>query len=586
VYILKRIWEYTREYKWYFFVALIFSTLNVIIAMVPGKLTQVLVDDVIRGSNHTLLPMLLLGFFLAATFRSLSIMAERYAIEYYSQGVVNDLKQSLYDHLQRQTFNFFNQNKTGELMSRMTGDMEAIRQLTCDGVLNFSKMFFYLFFTFIVLSRISLKLYIVTMLSSPFVAFFALRFSKKIKPVAREVREQFSRLNSTVQENIIGVRIVKSFHREEFELEKFNRENEEFFKRNFAAASIWSKYFPILEFFSGLCTFFLLLFGGKMVINGEIQLGEWIQFNNYLWMLLMPMFMLGGMVDLINRTIVSGERIFSILDREPEIKSPENPVVLEEIRGEVEFRNVSLRFGSEVVLENISLHAKPGDTIAIMGATGSGKSSLINLIARYYDPTEGQVLVDNIDVRELELKFLRKNVAPVMQDVFLFSETIKENIVYGVDYASMEEIREAARIAGAKEFIEKMEDGYETVVGAKGVGLSGGQKERGYIARALIKEAPILILDDATSAVDMETEQMIQDSLEKIQKKCTTFIIAHRISSVRNADEIIILRNGRIVERGTHEELLAQKGEYYDIFKAQYKDLLDDNIMNEKQVMA
>ncbi len=586
MYILKRIWEYTREYKWYFFVALIFSTLNVIIAMVPGKLTQVLVDDVIRGSNHTLLPMLLLGFFLAATFRSLSIMAERYAIEYYSQGVVNDLKQSLYDHLQRQTFNFFNQNKTGELMSRMTGDMEAIRQLTCDGVLNFSKMFFYLFFTFIVLSRISLKLYIVTMLSSPFVAFFALRFSKKIKPVAREVREQFSRLNSTVQENIIGVRIVKSFHREEFELEKFNRENEEFFKRNFAAASIWSKYFPILEFFSGLCTFFLLLFGGKMVINGEIQLGEWIQFNNYLWMLLMPMFMLGGMVDLINRTIVSGERIFSILDREPEIKSPENPVVLEEIRGEVEFRNVSLRFGSEVVLENISLHAKPGDTIAIMGATGSGKSSLINLIARYYDPTEGQVLVDNIDVRELELKFLRENVAPVMQDVFLFSETIRENIVYGVDYASMEEIREAARIAGAKEFIEKMEDGYETVVGEMGVGLSGGQKQRVSIARALIKKAPILILDDATSAVDMETEQMIQDSLEKIQKKCTTFIIAHRISSVRNADEIIILRNGRIVERGTHEELLAQKGEYYDIFKAQYKDLLDDNIMNEKQVMA
>ena len=586
MYILKRIWEYTREYKWYFFVALIFSTLNVIIAMVPGKLTQVLVDDVIRGSNHTLLPMLLLGFFLAATFRSLSIMAERYAIEYYSQGVVNDLKQSLYDHLQRQTFNFFNQNKTGELMSRMTGDMEAIRQLTCDGVLNFSKMFFYLFFTFIVLSRISLKLYIVTMLSSPFVAFFALRFSKKIKPVSREVREQFSRLNSTVQENIIGVRIVKSFHREEFELEKFNRENEEFFKRNFAAASIWSKYFPILEFFSGLCTFFLLLFGGKMVINGEIQLGEWIQFNNYLWMLLMPMFMLGGMVDLINRTIVSGERIFSILDREPEIKSPENPVVLEEIRGEVEFRNVSLRFGSEVVLENISLHAKPGDTIAIMGATGSGKSSLINLIARYYDPTEGQVLVDNIDVRELELKFLRKNVAPVMQDVFLFSETIKENIVYGVDYASMEEIREAARIAGAKEFIEKMEDGYETVVGEMGVGLSGGQKQRVSIARDWIKKAPILILDDAPSAVDMETEQMIQDSLEKIQKKCTTFIIAHRISSVRNADEIIILRNGRIVERGTHEELLAQKGEYYDIFKAQYKDLLDDNIMNEKQVMA
>ncbi|NLJ84008.1 MAG: ABC transporter ATP-binding protein [Halanaerobiaceae bacterium] len=586
MYILKRIWKYTQKYKWFFVFALIFSTLNVVIALVPGKITQVLIDDVIRGDNISLLPMLLLGFFLAASIRSLSIMGERYFIEYFSQGVVNDLKQSLYDHLQRQTFNFYNQNKTGELMSRMTGDMEAIRQLTCDGILNFTKMFFYLFFTFIVLSKISLKLFIFTMLASPFVAFFALRFSKKIKPAARRVREQFSRLNSTVQENIIGVRIVKSFHREEFEMEKFNRENEEFFRRNFASASIWAKYFPLLEFFSGLSTFFLLLFGGMMVINGEIQLGEWVQFNSYLWMLLMPMLMLGGMVDLINRTIVSGERIFSILDREPEIKNPENPVVLKEIKGEVEFRNVSLRFGSEVVLEDISLHAKPGDTIAIMGATGSGKTSLINLIARYYDPTEGQVLIDNINVRELDLKVLRENVAPVMQDVFLFSETIRENIVYGVDSASMDEIREAARIAGAQEFIEKMEEGYETVVGEMGVGLSGGQKQRVSIARALIKKAPILILDDATSAVDMETEQLIQESLEKIQKKCTTFIIAHRISSVRHADEIIILNNGRILERGTHEELLARKGQYYKIFKAQYRDLLEDNIIKEKQVMS
>ena len=341
-----------------------------------------------------------------------------------------------------------------------------------------------------------------------------------------------------------------------------------------------------MEFFSGLTTLFLLFFGGRMVINGEIQLGEWVQFNNYLWMLLMPMFMLGGMVDLINRSIVSGERIFTILDTEPEITSPENPVILEELKGDIEFRNVSLRLDNEVVLENISLHAKPGDTIAIMGATGSGKTSLVNLIARYYDPTEGQVLIDNIDVRNLDLNFLRDNVAPVMQDVFLFSETIRENIVFGVSSASMEEINEAVAIAGAKDFIEKMEEGYETVVGEMGVGLSGGQKQRISIARALIKKAPILILDDATSAVDMETEQMIQDALENMQRKCTTFIIAHRISSVRNADEIIVLKEGRIAERGTHAELIAQKGEYFKIFKEQYKDLLDDDIISEEQVMA
>lgn len=586
VYILKKIWKYTEKYKWFFILAILFSILNVIIAMVPGKLTQILVDDVIRGSNLTLLPGLLLGFFLAATFRSLFIFGERYFVEFFSQSVFNDLKQAVYDHLQKLSFNFFNRNKTGELMSRMTGDMEAIRQLTCDGTINLTKIFFYLFFTSIVLSRISLKLFLLTMLSTPFVAFFALRFSKRIKPVARKVREQFSRLNSTVQENIIGVRIVKSFHREKYEMEKFNTENEEFFRRNFAAAGIWAKYFPLMEFFSGLTTLFLLFFGGRMVINGEIQLGEWVQFNNYLWMLLMPMFMLGGMVDLINRSIVSGERIFTILDTEPEITSPENPVILEELKGDIEFRNVSLRLDNEVVLENISLHAKPGDTIAIMGATGNGKTSLVNLIARYYDPTEGQVLIDNIDVRNLDLNFLRDNVAPVMQDVFLFSETIRENIVFGVSSASMEEINEAVAIAGAKDFIEKMEKGYETVVGEMGVGLSGGQKQRISIARALIKKAPILILDDATSAVDMETEQMIQDALENMQRKCTTFIIAHRISSVRNADEIIVLKEGRIAERGTHAELIAQKGEYFKIFKEQYKDLLDDDIISEEQVMA
>jgi len=497
-----------------------------------------------------------------------------------------NLKLAVYDHLQGLSFNYFNNNKTGELMSRMTGDMEAIRQLMADGTVHLTKIIFYLLIAGGFLGSSNLKLTIITFITSPFLLFFALRFSSRIKPAVKRIRKQFSRLNSTVQENITGIRIVKAFHQQDFEMEKFDEENNEFFKKNFKAAKVWANYFPILEFLGGLSTVFLLYYGGRMVITGEITLGVWYQFNSYLWMIIMPMRLLGNVVDLINRAIASGERIFSILEEKAEITNKSNPVIPDKINGVVEFKNVSLKYDEDYVLKDISLHANSGDTIAIMGATGSGKTSLINMIGRYYDPSEGQVLIDGIDVKDIDLKYLRNHVASVMQDVFLFSESIYENISYGIPSVSLDEVKKTSQLAGAKEFIEDMDEQYDSIVGERGMGLSGGQKQRVSLARALLKKSPILILDDATSAVDMETEHMIQESLENMSNKSTVFIIAHRISSVRNADEIIILKDGEIAERGTHDELLKVKGEYFNIYKEQYKELLEDNIFNEDRVMG
>ncbi|MFW6281634.1 MAG: ABC transporter ATP-binding protein, partial [bacterium] len=565
---------------------IIFTILNVVSSMIPGYITRLIIDDVISEGNIDFLPILLLALMITAIFRSSSIFFERYFTEKFSQNVLLDLKQSVYDHLQKMSFNFFNKNKTGELMSRMTGDMEAIRQLTAEGTINFTKIIFYLLLTGGVLVNLSLKLTIITLITSPFLAFFALRFSKKIKPAVRKIRKQFSRLNSTVQENITGIRIVKAFHQHDFEMEKFDEDNNDFYKKNYKAAKIWAKYFPILEFLGGLSTVFLLFFGGLMVINEEISLGVWVQFNSYLWMILMPMRMLGNVVDLINRSIASGERIFNILEQEEEITNSQDIIEKNKIKGEVEFRNISLKYDNQYVLKDINIKAKPGSTIAIMGATGSGKTSLINMIGRYYDPSEGEILIDGINIKNLDLNFLRKNVSAVMQDVFLFSETLSENITYGMPDASFSDIRNASTVAGAIDFIEEMDEKFDTIVGERGMGLSGGQKQRVSLARALLKKAPILILDDATSAVDMETEHKIQEALDSQDVKSTVFIIAHRISSVRNADEIIILNDGKIAERGTHEELLDLQGEYYNIYREQYKEILEDSFFGEKRVIS
>jgi len=451
-------------------------------------------------------------------------------------------------------------------------------------MIQFTRAIFYIVFVMAVLIPESLKLSLVSLALSPLIGFFAYRLGVRIKPIFRQVRRQYSDLNSTVQENISGIRIVKAFHQQCYEMEKFDEENHNYFTKNYSAAKIWSKYFPIMEFLGGTSTVLLLFYGGRLVIQGEITLGVWMQFNSYLWMLIMPMRMIGHIVNMFSRTSASAERIFNILETEPEIKNKDKAIKVDRIKGEVEFKNVSLSYGDEDILKDVSFHAKPGETVAIMGATGSGKSSLINLIPRYYEATKGQILIDGVDNRDYDLQNLRKQVSIVMQDVFLFSETISNNIAYGQPGLDLEKIKRAAEISSARNFIEDMEAGFEEVIGERGMGLSGGQKQRVSLARAIVEESPILILDDATSAVDMETEHQIQQALEGMDERSTLFLIAHRISSVRNADQIIILDHGEIIERGTHEELINNKGHYYTMFKEQYKEVIDEAEIEERWV--
>ena len=581
---LKKLWNYVRNYKLYLIVGLIFIIFNVLLSMIPGYLNRRIIDDVITAGKMELLFGFLVAYIIANLLRATVIMVHRYYTESLSQNILRDLKQDLYDHLQKLSFNFFNHNRTGELMSRMTGDMEAVRMLFAEGMFHFVRSIFYIVFVMAVLIPESLKLSLVSLALSPLIGFFAYRLGVRIKPVFRQVRRQYSDLNSTVQENISGIRIVKAFHQQCYEMEKFDEENNDYFTKNYNAAKIWSKYFPIMEFLGGMSTVLLLFYGGRLVIQGEITLGVWMQFNSYLWMLIMPMRMIGHIVNMFSRTSASAERIFNVLETEPEIKNKENAITVERLQGEVEFRNVSLSYDEEDILKNISFHASPGETVAIMGATGSGKSSLINLIPRYYEPTEGEVLIDGVDNRDYDLQNLRSQVSIVMQDVFLFSESIANNISYGQPGLDLEKIKRAASISSAREFIEEMEGGFEEVIGERGMGLSGGQKQRVSMARAIVEESPILILDDATSAVDMETEHQIQQALESMEQRSTLFLIAHRISSVRNADQILILDHGEIIERGTHEELINNKGHYYTMFKEQYKEVIGEEEIEERWV--
>jgi ATP-binding cassette subfamily B protein len=581
---LKKLWNYVRNYKLYLIVGLIFIIFNVLLSMIPGYLNRRIIDDVITAGKMELLFSFLVAYIIANLLRATVIMVHRYYTESLSQNILRDLKQDLYDHLQKLSFNFFNKNRTGELMSRMTGDMEAVRMLFAEGMFHFVRSIFYIVFVMAVLIPESLKLSLVSLALSPLIGFFAYRLGVRIKPVFRQVRRQYSDLNSTVQENISGIRIVKAFHQQCYEMEKFDEENNDYFTKNYNAAKIWSKYFPIMEFLGGMSTVLLLFYGGRLVIQGEITLGIWMQFNSYLWMLIMPMRMIGHIVNMFSRTSASAERIFNVLETEPEIKNKENAITVERLQGEVEFRNVSLSYDEEDILKNISFHASPGETVAIMGATGSGKSSLINLIPRYYEATEGEVLIDGVDNRDYDLQNLRSQVSIVMQDVFLFSESIANNISYGQPGLDLEKIKRAASISSAREFIEEMEGGFEEVIGERGMGLSGGQKQRVSLARAIVEESPILILDDATSAVDMETEHQIQQALEGMEQRSTLFLIAHRISSVRNADQILILDHGEIIEQGTHEELINNKGHYYTMFKEQYKEVIDEEEIEERWV--
>ncbi|EKZ7059017.1 ABC transporter ATP-binding protein [Listeria monocytogenes] len=568
---MKWIWQYVRKYRLLmigvFILIFIASGISIIYPLLGGKV----IDDVVYQNKTNLLIPLLLIMIISTIIRTICRYTYQIMCERIGQNSLFRIREDLYKKLQSLDFDFFNNTRVGDIMARMTGDTDAIRHFVSWVSYNILENVFLFSFAIIIMATIDWKLTLALVIVTPLIAVLTMKMSSKAQPVFYEIRESFSRLNSMVEENISGNRVVKAFAREDFEMKKFHEHNEDFKKRNLDSADVSRTYLPVLDSLAGMLVVITLIFGGYLVIKGQMTLGDLVAFNGFLWMLNGPMRMSGWLINDVQRFIASSFKIQDMMATDAKIPiHAEKPAP--SLQGHVEFKNVSFHFEDDPntdVLKNISLKASPGQTIAILGETGAGKSTLVNLICRFYDPTSGEILIDGVDARKWHVRELRNHIATVMQDIFLFSDTIERNIAFGAPDATMEDVRRMARIADADHFIETMPESYDTIVGERGVGLSGGQKQRISLARALLKNPSILILDDTTSAVDMETEVKIQGELKKITENTTTFIIAHRISSVKEADEILILNHGEIIERGTHTSLLAEKGYYFDIYNKQ-----------------
>ncbi len=562
--------SFLKKYRVRMIVGLILVFITSLLVLINPQISGMIVDEVIEGQHYEKLGILLLIMIGVTLVRSLLRFTFLMCFESSSQGLVYDMREEAYRKLMKEDFNFFNKNRTGDLMSRQTGDMDAVRHMVSHVIyFSFENILVFLM-ALVMIFSVNVKMALCMLIVLPFTLAVTLSQRRHIKPAFDRVRDCFSSLNAFAQETIAGNRVVKAFAKEDYELEKFDHENDGYRDAQLNAASIWMKYIPMFEILSQCLTIILMIMGGFMVIDGEMTIGNMVTVNGYLWMLNSPLRQAGWIINDLQRFLTAIEKIYKVYTTEPDIKQPEHVVEKRKLKGSVTFDHVNYYTNDDTVLKDISFHVEPGQTVGIIGATGSGKSSLVNLICRFYDVNQGRVLVDDIDVRNLNLQTLRGNIGIAMQDVFLFSDTIEGNIAYGNPDCTFEQVQAAAKIANADEFIREMPEGYDTIIGERGVGLSGGQKQRISLARAILKDPSIIILDDTTSAIDMETESMIQNELKKISDERTVFIIAHRISSIIHADQILVLDNGRLVERGTHEQLLAKKGYYSTVFHHQY----------------
>ena len=571
--IIKRLAGMLKPYRKVVAAALGLQLLVILSRMLTPFITRDIVNDVIPTQNLVKLGPLCVELLALVIMRAVSTYVRSLMLERVSQNVTYDLRTGLYRHLQELPYTFYDHHRIGEIMSRMTGDIEGVRNLISSGLITVFDNALNFVGALIFMSIMSWKLMLALLIFAPLVALTAWQFNKRIRPAFVNIREQNAVLNTTTQENLAGVRVVKAFTREDYESEHFKTENQKLLGMNLEATRIWSIFVPLMELLSSLCTPVMLLVGGVLLVNHQIDIGTLVAVNGYVWLIINPMRALSGIINMVVQAITSAEKLFYYQDFGSVIREKADAKEPEKFEGHVEFDHVTFSYGGVDVLRDITFEAKPGQTIAVMGATGTGKSSLVSLIGRFYDVKKGSVRVDGIDVRDQKLKPLRRSMGYVMQETFLFSDTLTDNIRFGRPEASQEQVERAARVAQADEFIRKMPDGYETIVGERGMGLSGGQKQRVAIARAVLNDPSILIMDDSTSAVDMETEYLIQQDLKEVLKNRTTFIIAHRISSVKNADMIIVLdHEGRIAERGTHQQLLDMKGIYYGMVQDQYRD--------------
>lgn len=499
----------------------------------------------------------------AYIFRGVFQFMTSYLAHVTAWRFVSDLRVALYHHLQKLSLRFYQDKQTGEVMSRVVNDTNHIEPLVAhnipDLIVNslmiagIAAILFYLFPSLALLTLLPVPLLVITVLA----------FSGKTRRAFKTAQEKLADFNAILQDNISGIKEIQIFTREQHEGQRVKRRSERYTDNLLTALKIMAIYHPTVEFLGAAGTFLIIFFGGRAVIQGQLPVEDLIAFFLYQGMFYQPIMLLARMNEQVQMALASSERVADLLDVQPDVKEPKNPVRLGRARGEIRFENVNFSYVEGVpVLQDISFTVRPGESLALVGPTGVGKSTIAGLIPRFYDPTSGRVLVDGIDVRELSLHSLRSNISMVLQDTFLFNGTVLDNILYGNPGKSRKDAIEAARIANAHEFIEALPNGYDTHIGERGVKLSGGQKQRLSIARAILKDAPILILDEATSAVDVETESLIQEALKRLMAGRTTIIIAHRLSTVRDATAICVLQEGRIVQYGSHDELIAVEGPY------------------------
>jgi ATP-binding cassette subfamily B protein len=513
---------------------------------------------------------LILGIGLIRIFAG---FGQRYFGEWLTHRFAYDFRNRYYDSVQRLPFSFHNQAQTGDLMSRATSDISETERFIGIGLMDLVATISLIIGVTVAMFLLDAKLAAIALIPLPVLVVATLRFGSRIRPRFKSIQEQLGVLSTTMQESLTGIRVVKAFAREPHELSKFDQDNMAWFERRFVVIRMWANNWPFFTFTLAVSIFLLLWFGGSMAMDELITAGTLFAMITYVLMLNGPVQRLGFLVNLAATASAAAARVFEIIDTPNEVLEAPGAATVDPVSGAVQFQNVSFAYHEgRPILEDVSFDVKPGQTFALMGPTGTGKSTITNLIPRFYDATGGRILVDGLDVRDWKIRDLRRSVGIVLQDSFLFSSTIAENIAYGHPQASQEEIVESAKAAKAHDFIQSFPEGYNTVVGERGVTLSGGQKQRIAIARALLTNPKILILDDSTSSVDTETEHLIQQALALLMEGRTTFVIAQRLLTLKNADSILVINQGRIVQRGRHDELLREGGLYQEIYDLQLKD--------------
>jgi len=570
---LLRIREFIQPYKWQVGLAvIILLSITGANLVIPEIIRQVIDIGLVGSKPRFLLNAALIILGIGLLIAGLDFV-NRYLASWISFRITFDLRNRLYDHIQHLSFSYHDHTQTGQLINRCIEDVRSIQQFTGTGVIELFRISLLIIGVVTLLFIDNARLAAIALIPMLPLIIMTTRFGGRVGRLFYQIDQALGDLSARLQENVSGVQVVRAFAREPYEIQRFNERNRDLYEARISVIQEWSRVMPTSHMLIALSTVLILWFGGNMVLRGEMTLGEVVAFNSYLLLMAEPARQLVMLVNTAGEASAGIKRIFEVLEEEPEISSPPTAVELPELTGKVEFCDVCFRYQGEttVALEDIHLEVEPNQVIALIGPTGSGKTSLVNLIPRFYEVSEGAIRVDGYDIREVDLRTLRQQIGIVLQTSLLFSATIRENIAYGLPDSDIEEITSAAKAAQAHEFIMEMTDGYDTEIGERGVTLSGGQRQRIAIARALLLDPRILILDDSTSSVDIQTERLIQKALDQLMEGRTTFIIAQRLSSVRRADLILVMDRGRIVEQGTHSELLAREGLYQEIYNLQLR---------------